>query len=116
VVDEFNAKSFINANDFPSLEALAAHVSEVDQNDSLYTDYLREPYFKDNRPNEYFDTDRIRDFFGRIFTDPTPPLAAKKPWYGRWLLLKRNPPHRMRIWSGAGEGAAPMTGKKVDFY
>jgi hypothetical protein len=117
VVDDFNAKSFINANDFPSLEALAAHVAEVDRNDALYTQYLREPYFKENRPNEYFDPNRILDFFGRIFADPTPPLAAReKRWFGRWLLVKRNRPHRMRIWEGSGEGASPMTGKKVDFY
>jgi hypothetical protein len=89
----------------------------VDRNEALYAQYLGEPYFKDNRPNEYFDPNRIRDFFGRIFADRTPPLAAReRRWYGRWLLVKRNRKHRMRIWEGAGEGASPMAGKKVDFY
>jgi alpha(1,3/1,4) fucosyltransferase len=117
VVEEFNPKSFINANDFPGLDALAEHVAEVDRNEALYQKYLREPFFHGNQPNEYFDHDRIRDFFGRIFADPTPPLAARqKRLFGRWMLLKRNPPHRMRILTGGGAGAAPMTGDKVDFY
>lgn len=117
VVEDFNPKSFINANDFPTLEALAERVAEVDRNEALYLEYLREPFFHGNQPNEYFDHNRIRDFFGRIFADPTPPLAAReKRWFGRWVLTKRNRRHQMRIQTGAGVGAAPMTGEKVDFY
>jgi alpha(1,3/1,4) fucosyltransferase len=117
VVEDFNPKSFINANDFPSLEALAAHVAEVDRNDALYTQYLRESYFHHNRPNEFFDRGRILDFFGRILADATAPIAARrKRLFRRWLLVKRNAPHRMRLWAGSGPGAAPMTGKQVDFY
>jgi len=117
VVEEFNPKSFINANDFPSLEALAARVAEVDRNQELYLQYLREPFFHGNRPNEYFDPNRIRDFFGRIFADPAPPLAAReRRWFGRWLVLKRNRPHRMRLRSAVNEGPSPLSGKKVDFY
>jgi hypothetical protein len=114
VVEDFNPKSFINANDFPSLEALAERVAEVDRDDALYAQYLREPFFHNN---QYFSRDRILNFFGRIFQDPTPPLAARrKRLFGRWLLVKRNPRHRMRIWEGCNTGAAPMTGQKVDFY
>jgi alpha(1,3/1,4) fucosyltransferase len=109
VVEEFNPKSFINANEFPSLEALADRVAEVDRDDALYLQYLREPFFHDNRPNEYFDTKRYLDFFGRIFSDPAPPLAARqKRWFGRWLLLKRNPPHRMRLHGNNVAGPKPM--------
>jgi alpha(1,3/1,4) fucosyltransferase len=117
VVEDFNPKSFINANDFASLEALAERVAEVDRNDALYTQYLREPFFHKNRPNEYFSRERLLDFFGRIFQDPAPPLAARrKRLLRRWILVKRNAPHRMRIWHGGNTGTAPMTGKKVDYY
>jgi acyl-CoA synthetase (AMP-forming)/AMP-acid ligase II len=105
------------AGDGADLTWLAARVAEVDRNDALYAQYLREPFFKNNQPNEYFDPNRILDFFGRIFADPTPPLAAReKRWFGRWLLLKRNAPHRMRIRSAVNEGPSPLSGKKVDFY
>lgn len=115
VVEEFNPRSFINANDFPSLEVLAARVAEVDRDDALYTQYLREPFFHNNQPNEYFDRERVLDFFERIFQDPSPPVAARRRrLVGRWLLVKRNAPHRMRIWTNSGTGAAPMTGLKVD--
>jgi alpha(1,3/1,4) fucosyltransferase len=117
VVEDFNPASFINANDFPSLEALAERVAEVDRNDALYTQYLRQPFFHNNRPNEYFSRERILGFFGRIFQDPSPPVAApRKRLRGRWVWVKRNPTHRMRIWSPVSEGPSPMSGKKVDFY
>ena len=112
VTEDFNPKSFINANDFPSLEALAEFVAQVDRNDQLYLEYLRQPFFHQNKLNEYFDRNRCLDFFGRIFADPSPPLAARqKRLFGRWLLLKRNHPHRMRIREGGTPGPAPLTAK-----
>ncbi len=116
VVDDFNPRSFINANDFPSLEALAARVAEVDRNDALYAQYLGQPCFHNNEPNQYFSRDRLLEFFGRIFQDRTPPVASRrKRLFGRWLLLKRNAPHRMRLWTGSATSATPMMGVKVDF-
>jgi hypothetical protein len=96
VAEEFNPRSFINANDFPSDEALVDYVRRVDQDENLYRKYFEEPYFAGNVPNQYFGKDRILDFFGRIFSDPTPPLAARRRrWLKRWMVLKRKPPHVM---------------------
>jgi hypothetical protein len=61
VSDDFNTRSFINAADFPSLEALADHVLEVDANDSLYLNYLREPWFHGNRIPHVFRLEPLRD-------------------------------------------------------
>jgi hypothetical protein len=113
VVEEFNPASFINANDFPSLEALAKRVEEVDRNQDLYLEYLRQPFLYENRPNEYFDHGRLLEFFGRIFADPAPPLAARRRrWFGRWLLLKRNPPHRMSLHHGLVTGPIAPTAEQ----
>jgi len=96
VAEEFNPRSFINANDFPSNEALIEHIRRVDQDENLYRQYFEEPYFSGNVPNQYFSKDRILDFFGRVFSDPTPPLAARRRrWLKRWMVLKRKPPHVM---------------------
>ncbi len=112
VVEEFNPKSFINANDFPSLEALAARVAEVDRNEELYFQYLQEPFFRENRPNEYFDRQRLLNFFGQMFRDATPPIAVRRPrWFGRWLMLKRNGRHRMRLHEGLASGPLAPTGQ-----
>ena len=64
---DFNPKSFLNAADYPSLEALAERVAEVDQNDELYLQYLREPWYPNNQPTPYVDPARILTRFQEIF-------------------------------------------------
>ena len=111
IIEEFNPKSFINANDFPSLEALAQRVAQIDRDEPLYRQYLSEPFFHRNQPNEYFDHSRLLDFFGRIFVDPAPSLAARKPgWFGRWVLTKRNAHHQMRVHGRTVQGPVASTG------
>jgi hypothetical protein len=64
---DFNPKSFLNAADYPSLEALADRVIEVDQDDALYRRYTREPWYHGNRLSTYADPDRILRRFREIF-------------------------------------------------
>jgi hypothetical protein len=89
---EFNPKSFLNYPDFPSEEALVERIIAIDQDDDLYRDYLRQPYFHDNRPNEFFDRDRLLDQFERIFTTLIRPVGARRRLFqfGRWILVKKN--------------------------
>lgn len=44
VCDEFNPKAFINCHAYDSLDAVINRVIEVDQNDALYEQILREPW------------------------------------------------------------------------
>ena len=64
---DFNPRSFLRAEDFPSLEALAARVVEIDRDDSLYLSYMQEPWYPDNRLTPYVDPDRILERFRQIF-------------------------------------------------
>ena len=52
---------------------------------------LAEPYFHDNRVNEYYDEDRVLAFFERILGDPTPPVSRRRLYWplGRWRMAKR---------------------------
>lgn len=61
VGQEFNTRSFINAADFLSLDALADHVLRVGSDDELYLSYLREPWFVGNRVPDVFRMDLLRD-------------------------------------------------------
>jgi hypothetical protein len=63
---DFNPKSFLNAADYPSLEALVERVIEVDQNDELYLQYMREPWYPNNQPTPYVDPARILARFREI--------------------------------------------------
>ena len=45
VVKDFNPTTFINANDFKDFDELVEHVIKVDQDDTLYASYFKEPFF-----------------------------------------------------------------------
>ncbi len=64
---DFNPKSFVNGNDFQSLEELAEFVIELDRNDSLYLQHLREPWYPGNQLTPYVDDSRILARFHEIF-------------------------------------------------
>jgi hypothetical protein len=95
IAAEFNPKSFLNYFDFPSEEALIDKIIELDQDDSKYLEYLRQPYFHNNRPNEFFSRERLLRQFEMIFTTPVTPVSARRYplQIGRWIIVKKNRPH-----------------------
>jgi len=48
VENDFNTKSFINVHDYNSFDEVVARIVEIDNNELLYKQYLKEPYFKNN--------------------------------------------------------------------
>ncbi|MGO8766952.1 MAG: glycosyltransferase family 10 domain-containing protein [Limisphaerales bacterium] len=103
IVQHFNPRSFLNRADFPSDEALIEKIIELDKDDAKYTEYLRQPYFYDDRPNVYFSRQRVLDFFEKIFTSRITPVAqaGRKSFsfgrlLGRWKLVKRHHWHPMQ--------------------
>jgi hypothetical protein len=85
ITEEFNPKSFIRAADFPSNEALIDHLLKVDQDDSLYLSYLREPPFPGNKPNAAFDRAALLNFLADLFKHPDlkRPAPRRRLVYGR---------------------------------
>jgi len=94
--EEFNPKSFLNYYDFASEEALIEKIIELDQVDAKYAEYLRQPYFHNDAPNDCFDRGKLLDFFERIFTTQITPVSTKRfRWQiGRWIPVLKNRPHR----------------------
>ena len=95
IADEFNPKSFLNYFDYGSDEALLEKIIELDRDDAKYLEYLRQPYFHGNQPNEYFSPDRLLDFFQRIFTTRIEPVSWRRGAFevNRWVLARKNRPH-----------------------
>jgi hypothetical protein len=91
---EFNPRSFLNYFDFPGEEALIEKIIELDQDDAKYLEYLRQPYFYNNQPNEFFSHERLLNQFEKIFTTPITPVSARRyPWQmGRWIPVLKNKP------------------------
>jgi hypothetical protein len=92
VKEYFNPESFICAHDFPSLEELAEYVLHVDDTPELYARYIRATPFHQNRPNPAYDLNHLVEFFQRIFSSRTRPIAQRR-WFfplTKWRLAKRN--------------------------
>jgi hypothetical protein len=94
VQTEFNPRSFLNFSDFPSTEALIERIKEIDAKRELYLEYLREPYFLGNQPNEFFSRERLLDFFERIFCSKIQPVGTRRAVFqlGRWVCVKKDKP------------------------
>ncbi|MGP8200421.1 MAG: glycosyltransferase family 10 domain-containing protein [Limisphaerales bacterium] len=91
---EFNTRSFLNYFDFPTEEALIEKIIELDQDDAKYMEYLRQPYFHNNQPNEFFGHERLLDHFEKIFAAPITPVSRRRYWnqIGRWIPVLKNKP------------------------
>jgi len=76
-VEEFNPRSFINCHEYRTMQEVVERVIEIDRNDDLFLEYLNQPYFHDNVPNEYFDLSTYLSFFEEIISkiDKQVPVA-----------------------------------------
>jgi hypothetical protein len=59
VYKDFNTKSFINYNDYKNDEEVIAKIIEIDKNPDLYYEMLKQPYFTDNKINEFVKDETI---------------------------------------------------------
>lgn len=93
VGEEFNKKSFLFRGDYSCDEEFIEKILEVHKTPKLYEEILREPYFMNDKPNEYYDLNRIIDFIQNIVHNNQPPISQNKKIFslGRWRLAKKNP-------------------------
>jgi hypothetical protein len=101
VNEEFNPKCFLNYFDFPNEEALVQRIIEIDNNPELHLEYLRQPIFRNDKPNEFFSTDRLLDFFEKIFSTRIRPVGARRKLFQfrRWIVVKKDHLRTPEIWS-----------------
>jgi alpha(1,3/1,4) fucosyltransferase len=64
---DFNPRSFVNYFDYGDLDELVDRVIEIDRDDDLYCQYLRQPWYHDNVVNEYVQPENVLAQFERIF-------------------------------------------------
>lgn len=72
---DFNPKSFLNYHDHGSDEALIERIIELDQNDELYLEYLRQPWFHENSIPENARVENILARFEQILSTSKVPVA-----------------------------------------
>ena len=59
VIEDFDSRSFINANDFSSFDELTEYVKKVDNDDELYKSYFQYPIFTEKWLNIFNDNDSV---------------------------------------------------------
>ena len=68
VIDrEFNRHSFINFYDFDNIDRMIDYVIELDNNDDMYIEKLKQHWFVDNTIPEKNQTINIKKFLNNIF-------------------------------------------------
>ena len=74
---DFNPRSFLNWFDYGSDEALIERVIEIDRDESLYAEYLRQPWYHGNRLPEAFEESRLQSFLRRIVESRSRTIARR---------------------------------------
>ena len=96
VGEEFNKRSFLHRNDYSSDESFIERILEVHLNNDLYLEMMKEPYFHDNKPNIYYDENRVLEFIQNALDDSKKPVSQNRKWFqlGRWMLAKKQVSHQ----------------------
>jgi len=91
VENDFNSKSFLYRDNFADDDSFIENILEVDRDLDLYLEYLRQPFFHTNSPNEYYDENRVLQFLLRVIDSDTKPVSQIKRKFtiGRWTFAKR---------------------------
>lgn len=84
---DFNPRSFINAHDWPSMEAVIERIIEVDRNDELYVEMMRQPWYHGNRVNRYVDFGNFLDWLEGVFSSSRPTATRNRS--GRVIRFDR---------------------------
>ena len=66
VGNDFNTESFINVNEYNSMEEVAEHVKMIDNNNDLYLEYLSKPWFKNRQFPKNVIPSAVLNFFEKV--------------------------------------------------
>lgn len=69
--DYFNTRSFINYDDYGSYKKMIEKIMELDKNDKKYKEFLKEPWFKDNKiPKIFGEKEKeLIEFYKKVFSE-----------------------------------------------
>jgi len=69
IAKDYNPKAFINCHDFSSFSEVVKQVEKIDNDPSLYFQYLNEPFVSDMKENSFCNIDNILNRFDNIFRE-----------------------------------------------
>jgi hypothetical protein len=117
VINDFNDKRFINCNDYKSFEEVMEEIIKLDQDDTLYIEYLKQPVFVNDELNEFVkkenilrQLDKIIEFhfqnkfsFNKLIRKPYFKcvdfiITTVFPFNGRLIQLPKNLLYRLKLY------------------
>lgn len=109
---DFNPKAFINCHDFNSFDEVIELVKEIDQNNSLYKEYLSQPYLTDNVETEFCKEENILARYDEIFGSKKLYISPGRKKLQRYLYypikLQKKAIKLIRIGKAYGKKAVSM--------
>ncbi len=109
---DFNPKALLNWYDYGSDEALIDKIIELDQDDEKYIEFMSQPWFTDNKLNEYVNRDNILNYLDKVINDNVEPIATKSGVFSnnpltkslaiqaeKFRFFKQRMHMRMRFWT-----------------
>lgn len=88
--EDFNSSSILHLNNYGSMDKLIEQVMEIENDPDLYLEYLKRPYFNNDKVSKYFSPDYLCDFIHKVMGDTKPPLSKrKKYWFGSWRFVRK---------------------------
>ncbi len=75
---DFNPQSFLNYHEFGSAQALVKRILEVERDDKLYLQLLKEPWCYGNTLPEQFQPEYYLEVFSKLIENPVSPVATKR--------------------------------------
>lgn len=90
VGEVFNTASFINANDYPSIDDVVSRVKQLDADDEMYMEMLRQPALLPSSPSVDAEIARFEKWLISIFEQPLENAYRRnREMLGRWYIDKR---------------------------
>jgi hypothetical protein len=87
--NDFNTKAFINCHDFNSMAEVIEHIKKVDSDDTLYRQYLSEPFLVNNTETEFCKEENILKRFEKIFSSHKSHISVNQKKRQIWLYYFR---------------------------
>ena len=69
VCEDFNCNSFIDFNDYANVNDVIDQIIEIDNDDNLYEEILRQTWFPNNKLPDHLQESKIKKQFDLIFSN-----------------------------------------------
>lgn len=82
IAKEFNPKSFINCHDYDSYEEVLKKIKEIDENDDLFLQMIKEPAVTDTcQAKEYLEENYLSDYLYKICSQDVEKAYRRNRYY-----------------------------------